>query len=433
MRPDPPSSLGNPVPPFRHTLDLAERPPRRDGRVVAIDAGGPPPVDLGALKKILVVKLDFIGDFVLTTPFLAGLRRAAPEAAITVAVLDRVHELASACRFADRVISVAPADRGPVRFSAASERDLDGFLADYRSGAFDLAVVPRFDTDFNGALRLAGGSNAAAVIGFSEGCTDRKAADNRGDDAFYSTAYLDRSEVHEVEHNLALLRALGGDIADRAVTVDMTADDHAAAERFIAVHLGPPSLPLLAVAPFAAGRKLYPPERTAALARRLAARFGLSVAVIGSPEHQMAAAAFARAVGPGAVAAAGRLGLREAAALIARSAALLGMDSSPGHIAAAVGTPAAILFANAAGASAAHVGAPARFAPWGDPSAIRLFQPARALHPCADGCDADTPHCITAIDQEAVYAELEAFVGAALARAGSPAVMPVRTGRRAAP
>ena len=433
MRPDPPSSLGNPVPPFRHTLDLSERSPRRDGRVVDIAAAGPPPVDLAALKRILVVKLDFIGDFVLTTPFLAGLRRAAPEAAITVAVLDRVHELAAACRFADRVISVAAADRGPVRLAAATAAGLDGFLADYRSGAFDLAVVPRWDTDFNGALRLAGGSNAAAVIGFSEGCTARKAVDNRGDDAFATTAYLDRTAVHEVEHNLALLAALGGDIADRGVTVDMTAADHEAAERFIAAHFGDRPLPLLTVAPFAAGRKLYPPERTAALARRLAARFGLRVAVIGSPEHQMAAAAFARAVGPGTVAAAGRLGLREAAGLIARSAALLGMDSSPGHIAAAVGTPAAILFANAAGASASHVGAPARFAPWGDPAKIRLFQPAAALHPCADGCDADTPHCITAIDADTAYPELETFVGDALARIGSPAVTPVRTGRRAAP
>ena len=422
-RPDPASSLGNPVPPFQRTLDLAARPPEREGRVVDLDGPLPPPLALAALRHILVVKLDFIGDFVLTTPFLAGLRRSAPKAEITLVVLDRVHGLAAACRSVDRVIAVAPADNGPVRFAAATEADLAAFLADFTGGRFDLAIVPRWDTDFNGALRIAGLSGAAAVVGFSEGCTDRKADHNRGDDAAYTTAFLTRAHAHEVEHNLRLLRALGGTVTDRRVRVDLTAADHDAAAGFVGAHFGPRPPPILAVAPFAVGRKEYPPERTAALARRLADRFGLGVAVIGSPEHAGAAAAFAAQVGPGAVAAAGRLGLREAAALIGRSVALLGMDSSPGHIAAAVGTPVAVLFANARGTSPEHVGAPARFAPWGDAALIRVFQPVAPVAPCTDGCAAEGTHCIAAIDAGAIHPELEAFVGAAVA---------LRSGRRPA-
>ena len=380
-RPDPASSLGNPVPPFQRTLDLAARPPEREGRVVDLDGPLPPPLALAALRHILVVKLDFIGDFVLTTPFLAGLRRSAPKAEITLVVLDRVHGLAAACRSVDRVIAVAPADNGPVRFAAATEADLAAFLADFTGGRGDLALGPRRDTAVN------------------------------------------RAHAHEVEHNLRLLRALGGTVTDRRVRVDLTAADHDAAAGFVGAHFGPRPPPILAVAPFAVGRKEYPPERTAALARRLADRFGLGVAVIGSPEHAGAAAAFAAQVGPGAVAAAGRLGLREAAALIGRSVALLGMDSSPGHIAAAVGTPVAVLFANARGTSPEHVGAPARFAPWGDAALIRVFQPVAPVAPCTDGCAAEGTHCIAAIDAGAIHPELEAFVGAAVA---------LRSGRRPA-
>lgn len=416
-RPDPPSSLGNPVPPFRTTLTLPERLGAREGQVLDITVGGcAPAVDLAGLRNILVVKLDFIGDWVLTTPFLANLRKSAPGAMITAVVLDRVFDLAVACRFVDRVISVAPADHGPVRFAAASGEALDAFLADYRSGAFDLAIVPRWDTDFNGALRLANASCAAAVVGFSELCTERKRRDNRGDDRGYTTAFVDHSDVHEVEHNLALLEALGGVVTDRAVIVDMFERDRVAAAGFVRAHFGDVPRPLLAVAPFAAGRKQLPLDRSAEIARRLAGRLDMDVVVIGSPEHAPAAAAFARSVGPGAASAAGRLGLRQSAALTARAAALFGMDSSPGHIAAALGTPVAVVFANADDGSRRHVGAPRRFAPRGDPAWIRVIQPATSLLPCVDGCDADAPHCITMVDVDIVYRGLERFIGDAIRR-----------------
>ena len=131
LKPDPPSALGNPPPPFAETLFLPGRPPLRAGRVVEA-APGRAGVDLRACRDILVVKLDFIGDFVLTTPFLSGLREAAPEASITLVVLDRVFAIASRSTLADRVIAVPAAAEGPVRFAAGSEPALAGFLADWR-------------------------------------------------------------------------------------------------------------------------------------------------------------------------------------------------------------------------------------------------------------------------------------------------------------
>ena len=396
----------------------------REGGVVGIDDPGAV-IDLAGLRKILVVKLDFIGDWVLTTPFLAGLRRSAPQAEITAVVLDRVYDLAAPCRFVDRVVAVAPADHGPVRFAAATAADLDAFLGDYASGAFHLALVPRWDSDFNGALRLAGLSGAARVVGFSEECTERKRSDNRGDDRFYSTAFVDRDDAHEVEHMIGLLEAIGGRADTDAVAIDLCAEDWRAADAFAGTHFGGAARPLLAVAPFAAGRKQLPLERTADLARRFAARFGLAVAVIGSPEHGEAGEAFARMVGPGAVSAAGRLGLRQGAALIGRAALLLGMDSSPGHIAAALGTPAAIVFGNHAGGSPRHVGAPERFRPWCDPALIHLIRPAAPLSPCVEGCDADQPHCILQVETDVVLPALADFLAGTLLRRARRGALPM--------
>ena len=127
--PAPADSLGNPTPRYSATVDLPAAPTPREGRVVS--AGDRLPVDLSACRKILVVRLDFIGDWVLTLPFLAGLRQSAPQAEITAVVLTRVHDLARSCRSVDRVIAVEPRMTGPMEFLGSDENDLAGFVASF--------------------------------------------------------------------------------------------------------------------------------------------------------------------------------------------------------------------------------------------------------------------------------------------------------------
>src|SRR5204863_1891779 len=122
-------------------------------------------------------------------------------------VLDRSYDLAAASRDVDRVISVSRAERDRVWFGGESVTALAGFLKDYAGGTFDLALVPRWDIDFNGALKLAWASGAPRVVGFSERSTANKAVLNRGDDRFYTDVIVDHRPIHEVEHKLALIEA----------------------------------------------------------------------------------------------------------------------------------------------------------------------------------------------------------------------------------
>ena len=409
-RPDPPSSLGNPVPPATTVRDWPDQPPLRAGRVVGLGPGTAG-VALVACRKILVVKLDFIGDWVLTTPFLAGLRRAAPAAEITAVVLDRAYALAAPCRLVDRVIGVPAAAEGPVRFGAADEAMLDGFLGDVSTGAFDLALVPRWDTDFNGATRIAGLSGAATVVGFSEQCTHRKRRDNPGFDRFLDVALLDQRQCHEVEHTLGMLEALGG-AREARLQLDLTAADREAAAAFRVARFGSSVRPLLAVAPFAAGRRQWPLDRPAGLATVIAAPHDMDAAVIGGPENVAAAdevAAMIAASGVPAASTAGVLGLRENAALAGAAALFVGMDSGPGHVASALGAPVVILGAHPEGASPSHPSAPERFGPWADPDSVLLLRPAAHRPLCTDGCVADTPHCILELAVDDVIPAVLAF------------------------
>lgn len=380
----------------------------RAGRVVNVDSPAGLAVDLAACRKILVVRLDFIGDWVLTTPFLASLRRSAPDAEITAVVLNRVFDLARSCRFVDRVVGVEAAASGPVDCYADGSDRLAAFVADYAEGGFDLALVPRWDTDFNGALRIADGSRAGQVIGFSETNTGQRRALNRGDDRFYSAVLLDQNNVHEVEHKLTFLEAIGGTVRDRGLALDLDEADEVTAARFVADRLGSAGR-FLAVAPFAAGRKQYPPERTAELINRLVAAFDLPVMIVGSPVHADDATAFAAMIDGRAVSAVG-LTLAVSAALIGRATVLIGMDSGPAHIAAALGAPVTVIFNHPSGGSPVHVGSPERFRPWGDPERLLIVQPDAPLPPCVDGCEADSPHCITRIAVDDIHGQVARFV-----------------------
>ncbi len=415
LTPDPPSSLGNPPPPFTETLALPDMPPEREGRVVPV-APGSAGVDLRACRKILVVKLDFIGDFVLTTPFLGGLRRAAPDAEITLMVLDRVFDLAIPCGLVDRVVAVPAAAEGPLRFGAVTWDGLSAFLRDFQGGFFDLALVPRWDTDFNGATRIAGLSGAPRVVGFSERCTPRKAVENAGLDRYLSIALLDARDCHEVEHTLGMLDALGA-ARETRLHLDLTdADRHSAADLRHA-YFGDPSPPLLAVAPFAAGRRQWPLDRTVDLAARVARRFGMVVVVVGGPDTSAGAeqvAAGIRAEGVDAASSAAVLRLRGNAALIGQAALFIGMDSGPGHIAAALGVPVVIVGVHPHGAAPGHPAAPERFGPWVDPARVLVLRPPGYREPCGDGCEADEPHCILGVTVDDAFAATAAFADTVL-------------------
>jgi ADP-heptose:LPS heptosyltransferase len=372
-----------------------------DGFGFSVPARGD--IDLRACRNILVVKLDFIGDWVLCTPFLRNLRRSAPEARITALVLERVLDLAETCHPLDRVVALDESRPKALRGRAPAQ--VSDFLADYARGAFDLAIVPRRDVDFWGAAPIAAGSGAPSVVGFSERCTRRKRILNRGHDRLFTDVLDARVPAHEVEHNLALMHFIGGTVTTRQAALDLTASDARAAESFLAAAIGDRRRPIIALAPFASQpKRILPLRRVAQIARSLRSRLGASFLLLGE-ERQAADASRLAAEIPGAVSACGRLNLRETAALLRHCALVLSTDSGPAHIAAAMRTPVLVLSCHPADGASDHPNSPLRFAPWGEPSRTRVLQPETAQRPCNRACIADRPHCILDIPKPAILAE----------------------------
>lgn len=363
-----------------------------------------PLFDLSRARNILVVKLDELGDFILSTAFLRGLRTSAPQARVLLAVRPVVADLAVTCPYVDGVVTPLPKEDGGFDFRGVTPGGLALFADAFRAG-FDLTVVPRYDFDRHGAVTLAANSRARAVIGFAENATPWKAEANAGFDRAFTRVLTTPPGRHEVEQSLALLEFIGGRPAGSALELWPTAEDRAEAERLMAPLMAPIG-PFLAVAPGAASpRRTYPADRLAAVVAEVARSRGLAVAMIGTAAERAAAGIIAAAL-PGRVAdLTGRTAPRVAASVIGRAAALVAMDSAPAHMAAAMGVPVLAFSCHPLGGDPNHYHAPERFRPWSDRAAV--LRPAAAVPPCAGACAAAEPHCIAAIPpDEAVGALL---------------------------
>lgn len=321
-----------------------------------------PLTSIAAAKSILVIRLDEIGDVVLTSPFLRELRRNAPAAWITLLVKPGTRNLVEHCPYVNEVLTYdrsAPAELSPVQVQWHRHKKAMRFaIRRLWPRHFDLALLPRWDVDYYHATYLAWFSRARRRAGFSELVNQRKQTLNSGFDRLL-TDVLDLADLHhEVERNLALLRFVGGQVADDHLEVWLSTEDEEFADRTLKEGGVDSNDILVGIGPAGGSSKLkqWPLDRFIELGRWLA-RFGARLVVVGGPGEEGLGNELVGRLGRRAInQASGMLTLRQMAALLKRCQVYVGNDTGPMHLAAAVGTPVVGLF----GSSCHH-----RFSPWG--------------------------------------------------------------------
>ncbi|MCM0081370.1 glycosyltransferase family 9 protein [Geomonas sp. Red32] len=359
-----------------------------------------PPGEAQAPRSVLVVKLDAIGDSVLNSPFLRGLRQRYPVARITLVVNPSVYNLVELCPYVDEVLAfdgachprIAPAVRPLRAFRFAREK-----LWERR---FDLAVIPRLDTDFYHATYLAYFSRATRRVAFSEKTGPLKARKNRDYDLLLTDVVVSPPGAHDVIVNLSLLEALpagagacsGEGGGEARLEVWLSEEDRARAASLLG------NRGVVALAPGAsASHKQWPVERFAEVATWCLERYGVTSVVVGGPSEREIGATLCSLVGPHrCLDLTGKTSLRETAAVLERCALYIGNDTGPKHLAAATGTKVVEISCFPAGGDPRHPQSPARFRAWGT-SEVTL-QPSRPADGCGDACLAAKAHCILGVE-----------------------------------
>jgi heptosyltransferase-1 len=289
------------------------------------------------LKKILIVRLGAMGDILHALPAVAALRESEPGAEVTWILEPKWRPLVEGSGLVHHVL---PANR----------RDLVSLWIAYRWLARwrpDLAI------DFQGLMKsavIARCSGAAERLGFADQLREELAG------LFY-TRSVAAGPGHVVERNARLLG-----LAPAAAPLPPGLEEGTL-----------PNGPFVLAAPFAGWTaKQWPAERYSALARRLPVPLVLNVAPgqptpEGTLRHESSLEGLIHAT--------------------RRATAVLGLDSGPMHLAAALGKPGVALFGPTD---------PARNGPHGgtirvlrDPQALTSYKRDNTISPAMEAISVD--------------------------------------------
>lgn len=365
-------------------------------------------------RTILLVALAEIGDMVLLSPFLRELRRLVPDANITLVTLPAGASLFSVCEDVDRVLI----------YDAATPRLLKPFVLPglalefaqwhLQSCQWDLALVPRWDTDHHLATALAFFSGARRRVGYSETVNTRKRSRNAGFDRLLTDVLPGDGTAHEVERHMAFLRALGGDPSSDVLQLWLSDSDRKTATELLPPRHGSVRGPMVAFGIGAAHpKRRWPRSRFAQVGRALQNKWGAHIVIVGGENDREAQRGLLSHLGPAASGVAGLLTLRQTAAVLEQCQLFVGNDSGPLHLAVASGLSVVEISCHPAGGKSSHSNAPERFGPWRVPTVV--LRPSSTTASCSDGCTADHAHCILGVSSESVVVACEALLSRAAA------------------
>ena len=362
-------------------------------------------VDLSQVQRVLVVRLNELGDLVMTTPFLRELRVLLPHAHITLLTTPIAAQLFQPCPYVDAVLVYDKEASRLLRIFQLPPRAWRFAVSRLRPLRFDLALDPNWFADNCYATFLMVFSGARWRVGPSENALPHKKRLNRGYNRLLTHPLPPAPVKHSVEHSLDILRFLGARIQSDHLELWARPEDEAAVDRLLASNNVKVGACLLALGPSGghSALKQWPAERFIALGKVLQARYPDAVLpIVGGPEDRELCETIASAL-PAAINLAGKTTLRELAALLKRCQIYIGNDSGPMHIAAAAPVPVVAVF----GSSCAH-----RFAPWGEHIVIQHDFPCRVCHQpdhldrCKT-CVYARPECLWQISVEEVMQAVE--------------------------
>lgn len=289
-------------------------------------------------KRILCVRLDNLGDVLMTTPALRALKASAPGRHLTL-LASRAG--AAAAQYIDEVDDAMVYAAPWMKPLAAPPQSIVAMAGALRQRRFDAAVI---FTVYSQSPLPAAMLCAAAEIPL-------RLAHCRENPYSLITDWLPEREPdggvrHEVQRQLDLVGAVGCRTANTRLS--FAVPPHAlgwAQQKLQALGIEPGKTWILIHPGASAPSRRYPPELWAQAARRLALEQRCPIVFAGAADEAGLVAAIRAGMQAPSHAICGELDLARLAAVIALAPVLLCNNSGPAHIAAATGTPVVDLYA----------------------------------------------------------------------------------------
>ncbi|MBD3881487.1 lipopolysaccharide heptosyltransferase II [Phormidium tenue FACHB-886] len=337
-------------------------------------------------KNILCIRLDTIGDVVMTTPAIRALKAADPDRQITLMTSAAGAAIVPLVAEIDQTIVYDAPWLKATALRKTSEPEF-AMIERLRQAQFDAAII--FTVYSQNPL-------PSAFLCYMANIPLRLAHCHENPYQLLTHWIKDPepAEVmrHEVHRQLELVASVGYTIADDRLKLQVlpSATDRVQQKMAqIGIQL---DRPWLVIHPGAtAPSRRYPPEQFAIAARTLAQTHGLQIVFTGTQSEQELVQSIQQTMAAPSFSLVDRLDLAELTALLSLAPLLISNNTGPVHLAAAVGTPIVDLYALT---NLQHT-------PWGVPHRVLYHDvPCRLCYKSI--CPEEHHHCLRLVEPQTV-------------------------------
>ncbi|CUS98377.1 glycosyltransferase family 9 protein [Candidatus Kryptobacter tengchongensis] len=274
-----------------------------------------PQISKEKINKILVVKLRAIGDVLLSTAVLKNLRYNFPNAKIDFLTEPPAKEIVDGNPFIDELIIFEREKNNLIKFWELRKRKYDLVI--------DLFCNPR-----------------SALLTFITGAKYRVGYAFRGRSYAYNVKLKPRKEVHHnVEFNLDALRAIGLEIIDKEIYIQLNEEAEKFAEKFWKENNLNGKM-VIALNPSGTWEtKRWGIEKFAKLGDIIAKNFNAKILILWGNQKELEDAQKIFSIMEEKPLIPPKTNLKQLASILKRCSFTISNDSGPMHISTAVGTP----------------------------------------------------------------------------------------------
>ncbi|MCK9613965.1 MAG: glycosyltransferase family 9 protein [Candidatus Omnitrophica bacterium] len=313
----------------------------------------------GKIKKLLIVRIDNIGDFVIFSPMLKYYRMLYPNYHITLLVNRLALELAK--RF-DEMNALIAFDRRKFNRDLIYKRRL---LKKIKEEEFDVVIYPTYSRESNGDY-IVRFSEAAEKIGFDGDVCNITLKEKLENDKNYTKIIpAIPGIILETERNKEFVEAFGAKVDNAIPSFTPSVDDETETKKLLFDNgLTDDKLFIVICPGVSSNNRMWPLEKYAQVVAWLRKEKNLEIVISGSNNERYLAEKIAVIANVSIIDITGKTTLTALAAILKKSILCIGNDTGIIHLAAAVGTPTICIMGGG------HFG---RFFPYGNLSRNKII------------------------------------------------------------
>ncbi len=343
--------------------------------------------DKASVRNLIYVRTDAIGDAILSSPTLECLSKAYFNARITVICQERVAPIYEKCPHVHQIIAFDGQQLRHPEYCTALWQRLRTVKADLCISGLQSRTNA---TDFFVAI-----SGAKERIGLHGDLANIESPLRDEGDLSYTRFIASPDPIkNEISRQKDILHGLGIELPLPATKMWTAPEDERAAEAIFAEHQLDPARTIAMWS--GAQSRVRDAEQIGLALQEFCQRNGFRVIALGGDQNQDINRSNLSAIPNDPVDLTGKTSIRVAAEIIRRCRLAVGVDTSLGHVACAVGTPNVILLGGG------HFG---RFMPY-SPLTTVVCLPIHC-YGCRWVCRYERPHCVRDVEPRVITAAIE--------------------------